>query len=189
MNEELLDNEEISNHSSDIQIKNGSSFSFRIKGLAILILFMGVLTTSVGGFTSVIGLALIFAAIFIITSRYGVDISLSTNYVREYHKRFFIKKGKWLPLAAYSDICILKIRKTRTTSDITGVASTKLDASKNEVYLMTYDHRRRFLLKICKSQKEAIAFAEEMCETLEKKLSIYNPKISQKTQQRLRFRK
>lgn len=190
MRDEVLDNAGIIAHQSDIQIDNGASFTPRIKFMAAIFGFAGILSCFSGAGGLIFGLLVIFGSLFILTSRYGTDISLSTNYVREYHKRFFFwKSGKWLPLSAFSDICILKLGRKRTSSDLTMMVSTDIDVSKNEVYLMTHDHRRRFLLKICQSQKEALAFAEEMCEKLNKKLAKFNPQISQQTQQRLRTRK
>ncbi|UKN01799.1 hypothetical protein K6119_18925 [Paracrocinitomix mangrovi] len=191
MNQELLDSDGIKNHHSDIEIENGASFSPRLQLLAGALALMGLVATlSFEPQGLVLGPLFLIGGIFVLTSRHGVDISLETHYVREYHKRFlFIKSGKWIPMAAFSDICILKLGKTKVTSDLTGSVTTHLDASKNEVYLMTFDHRKRFLLKICKSQKEAVQFAEEMAEKLDKKFTTFNPKISAETQAKLRYRR
>ena len=150
MNDELLDNDTITNHTIDITYRNGMSFvgMTRFTAGAFLIIGFSVLFTGLGGFF--LGLLMIGGGGFVVTSNYGTDICLSTKYVREYHQVFFIKTGKWRTSAPYTDICITKIGKSATKSDITGANSTNIDVSRNEVYLMTSDHRKRFLLKACK---------------------------------------
>ena len=148
MTDELIDNSQITGHQADIVIDNGYSFTSRLRIAASLFGILSVLMIFSGGPGIIIGPLIFLGCSFLLTSKHGVDISLKTGYVREFGEKFFVfKSGKWLPLAAYSDICILKLGKTRRHSDITGGVSTDIDASKNEVYLMTYDHRKRFLLK------------------------------------------
>ena len=184
MSEEILDSKE---HKSEIEIDNGHSFTKNLRIASAVFLLVSVLMLLTGGAGFIIGPVLFLGATFLLTSKHGADISLSTNYVREYHKKFFVfKSGKWLPLAAYSDICILKLGKTRRHTDITGMVSTDIDSSQIEVYLLTHDHRRKFLLKICKSGKEATDFADEMAEKLGKKITAYNPQISKQSQQKSR---
>ena len=190
MSEELLDDKGITAHQADIEIKNGFSFTLNLRIAASVFAVVGFAAILSGGPGFVIGPPILLGCLFLLTSRHGTEISLETNYVREYNEKFFIfKTGKWLPISAFSDICILKLGKTRAPSDITGAVSSKFDASKNEVYLMTHDHRKRFLLKICDSLHDATEFAEEMAEKLDKKISKFNPQISSKTQERLRTRK
>lgn len=147
MTEDLLDNESITNHEAEITLDHGPSFTPRMRMFAIIFLIGALGMYASGGAGYIIGTGLLLGGIFVISSRHGTQISLKTNYVRAYHDRFFVKSGKWLPIAAFSDICILKISKTLTTSDLTGAVSTSMDVSKNEVFLMTHDHRKRFLLK------------------------------------------
>lgn len=190
MSDELLDNKGITDHKAEIEIINGHSFTKNLRIAAGAFTLVGVLMILTGGPGFIIGPPILLGCIFLLTSQHGTEISLSTNYVRNFHKKlFFFKSGKWLPLNAYSDICILKIGKTRRHQDITGMVSTDIDSSEIEVYLMTHDHRKRLLLKACKSGKEAQEYANEMAEKLDKKLAAYNPQMSAKTKERLRTRK
>ena len=104
--------------------------------------------------------------------------SAGADYIMMPH----LLSGQWMA-------SILKSNKTRRHSDLTGMVSTDIDVSVIEVYLMTHDHRKKFLLKICKNYNEATAFTEEMAQTLNKKITAYSPKLSEKTQERLRYRK
>lgn len=190
MSEDLIDNAGSKEHSADISYKNGMSFSgmTRFFGVALLIVgFSALVSGSIAGF--VIGLVLIGGGGFICTSSYGTDISTSTNHAREYHQIFYIKTGKWKTIAPYSDLCVIKIGKTAKRTDLTGANSTGLDKSKNEVYLMTYDHRKRFLVKVCNTVREANEESEFLADALDKKVAAFNPKISEATQARLRQRR
>lgn len=190
MKNELLDDESISNHQVDKSISNGSSFDNRMIFFGVGMLIFGVLALSGGNAGFILGPILLLAGGFILTSQQGVDLSLSTNYFREYHQRFFLfKSGKWLPLSAFSDICVLKIGRSKTVGDLTGTVTTDLDASKNEVFLMTHDHRKRLLIKSCNSFKEADQFAKNLAEELGKNYTKYNPKLTEKTRQRLSRRR
>ena len=192
MSSDLVDNDQISGHKPDISVKNGYSFTNFVRGIALVFVLFGLaITTSFTLPTILIGTVIILSALFIFSSEYGTDISTSTMYIREYHKRFFfLKTGpKWIPMSPFSDVCILKLGKSRQVSDMYGVSSNSLDASKNEVYLMTYDHRRRFLVKICNSKQEAIEFAQEFAEKFDKTVKEFNPAISEATRRRVASRR
>ncbi|MEO9531912.1 MAG: hypothetical protein ABJG68_15835 [Crocinitomicaceae bacterium] len=190
MSDELIDNGSISEHTVDLTYKNGLSFTGNTRLLGFIVILMGpiaIFTGDVAGL--VIGPVLVLGGGFVLTSQYGTDICLSNKYVREYNKVFFIKTGKWRTTAPYTDICITKIGKTQTRADMTGAVSTEIDVSKNEVYLFTSDHRKRFLLKVCKSAKEAAKIADELAEKLDKKVAIFSPKLSSATKARLQRRR
>lgn len=189
MQQETLDSDSISNHKAELSISNGMSFDSRIMVAAVIGVLLALAMLLSGGPGYLFGPALLFGSSFVFTSSYGTDISLTTNYAREYNKRFGFKTGKWLPMAAYSDIVILKIGRSQKTSDFTGAVSTKIDVSKNEVYLMTHDHRKRLLLKVCNSYEDAIKFSEEISNKLDKKVAVFNPKLTQKTRERLQRRR
>lgn len=190
--ENILDNHEITNHSAEISIKNGHSFTTFVRYFSLVFVLFGFAIILSLTITSVlVGVVIVTAALFIFSSEYGTDISVTSNYIREYHKRFFFLKtgNKWIPLSPFSDVCILRIKKTRQLSDVYGVSSNAIDATKNEVYVMTHDHRRRFLVKICNSQQEAIEFATTFAKKFDKTFSEFNPKISETTKKRIASRR
>lgn len=190
MSEEVLDDSSISSHKADITFFGGSTFTgySQLAAVALMIVGLAMITTfSPAGL--ILGPILTFGALFGITSSYGTDICTKTKYVREYHQRFFIKTGKWVPTHLFADICILKLGKTARRSDITGTVSNDIDVSKNEVYLMSANHRARFLIKTCKSLKEAEQIATQMSELFNKPIKPFNPQISQATQERKRLRR
>lgn len=183
---ELLDNEKLTNHQSDLTFSNGWSFSFNVRLLSVVFFFIGIVMIGSGGPGYVIGPPLILGAGFLFSSRYGTQVCYSTGYIREYHEYFGIKTGKWVSTVMLPDICILKIGKSKTHSDITGAVSTTLDASKNEVYLMSSNHRKRMLICVCKSLEEAAKVSETLAQNLGKNLAQFNPQISKQTMERKR---
>ncbi|MCB9222883.1 MAG: hypothetical protein H6582_01795 [Crocinitomicaceae bacterium] len=188
--QEIIDNSEISDHTADITYNNGFSFSFMPRILAVIFLLMGITMLLSGGIGYYMGSVATFVSLFALTSTHGVDVCLSSKYVREYHKRFFFfKTGKWKSTYTYPDICVLKLGKSSTISDLTGGVTTTLDASMNEVFLMSANHRKRIFVKTCKSLKEAVEIAEFLAEKLDKKVAPFNPEISEKTKERLRYRR
>jgi len=46
---------------------------------------------------------------------------------------------------------------------------------------MTPDHRHLLLVKVCKSGEEAIEVSEKLAQTLNKKLTVFKPFISEKS--------
>ena len=187
MNDELIDNGPITEHHVDISYANGNSFGATTRILAGIFLVFGLMLPISGGGGLILGPVLIFASAFVLTSSHGVDVCFETKYIREYHKRFFIKSGEWKSTYSYPDICILKLGKSKVHSDISGGVSTQIDVSKNEVYLMTPNHRKRMLIKICNSVREAVKVAEFLAEKLDKKVTQFNPELSEKTKQRMRY--
>jgi hypothetical protein len=189
MQNETLDGYAKTDHQPELSISNGRSFDSKIVFAAVVAIILSIPMLISGGPGYVIGPVLFFGGLFVLTSSYGTDMSFTTNYARQYNKLFGFKSGKWLPISAFTDIVILKISRSQKASDITGAVSTDIDISKNEVYLMTYDHRKRFLLKVCKSYQEALQFSEEMSKKLDKKVAVFNPQVSEKTKQRLQRRR
>jgi hypothetical protein len=190
MDSEILDDKGLDQQTVDITFKNGGSFSPLTRVVSIIFLLIGLGMLASGEiFGFIIGPAIIFGAGFIITSNFGTDVCVSSKYVREYHERFFIKSGKWVPTNLLTDICVIKVGKNATRSDMTGSVSTEIDISKNEIVLLSANHRKRILLRTCNSSQEAAEKAVEIAEILDKKFTKFNPQISKKTQERLRHRR
>lgn len=188
---DLIDNESITNHSADITVKNGFSFSSITRTLGVCLLVLSLLAISSGGGGLIIGSVIFLASLFAITSTHGVEISLSTNYIREYSSAFGIKSGKWQSTLLLPDICILTIGKTVTMpggsmamGTMVGASNIELDATKTEVYLMSANHRKRVLIKICKSKREADSFAQELAQKMNKRLAVFNPQISEQSKRK-----
>ena len=132
------------------------------------------------------GLFLVFGAAYMISSQFGTQVSIDNNQVREYHSRFFLKTGKWYDLKLFPDITILKISRSMTVTDRLGASHATFDTSKNEVYLLSANHRKKILLKICNSYADAEKNANELAKLLDKKIVQFNPKISKSTKDRKR---
>ncbi|MEX1000874.1 MAG: hypothetical protein WDZ35_02035 [Crocinitomicaceae bacterium] len=188
-NDELLDNDPISKHTVDISYNNGHTFGVSPRVFAGIFTLFGLLMILSGGAGFFVGPLVLLIGLFVLTSIVGTDICYRTKYVREYHKRFFIKTGKWKSTQTYPDLCILKLGKSKRQSDMSSAVSTDIDISKNEVYLMTANHRKRILIRTCDNLAQAKETAELLAEKLGKSIQPFRPAITQKTQERLRFRK
>lgn len=98
---------------------------------------------------------------------------------------FGIKSGKWESSLLLPDLCVLKIGKTQSVANSrTGGIGTDMDVSKNEVYLLSANHRKKILIKTCDSKAKAVAFAEDLAQKMGKNFVEFNPKISEQTKAR-----
>jgi hypothetical protein len=172
---------------ADITVDNGFNFGPATRTGAWLFAAFGLYGIYMGGGGIFFGVFLLLAAIFALTSKHGVQISLSNNYIREYSSVFGIKSGKWKSTLGLTDITVIKLGKKIRMGNFlpavvaTPVGSIEIDASVNEVYLLTADHRKRILVKVCKSAKEGFEFAKEISSRMGKNLVNFNPKISEAT--------
>jgi len=184
-NDQLVDNDHISNSKPDIRISNGYSFGPATRLVAGVLLILGLLATLSGRGGYIIGPIISLAALFALTSKFGTEISLANNYIREYAVVFGIKGGKWQSTLLLPDLCVIKIGKTRSVASArTGGIGAEVDASENEVYLFSANHRKRVLIKTCKSKKQAIDFASELAQKMHKNFVDFNPKISDQSKAR-----
>lgn len=184
-NDQLVDNDHISNSKADISISNGFSFGPATRFLAGILGVFGVVAVLTGGPGLFIGPVLILMSLFALTSKFGTEISLSNNYIREYGSAFGIKSGKWESSLLMPDLCVLKIGKTQSVANSrTGGIATDLDVSKNEVYLLSANHRKKILVKVCNSKAEGLKFAQELAQKMGKTVAEFNPKISEQTKAR-----
>ena len=83
------------------------------------------------------------------------------------------------------DITVMKLGKKAGIVGIrTGGITMERDVSVNEVYLLSANHRKRILVKVCQSQKEGVEFAKEIAQKMGKNFVAFNPPVSEKTKAR-----
>lgn len=167
--------EDILDHHADITYDNGYSFSWGIRAVGITGVLFGLGILYFGGFALLLGPIFVIAGGFAATSWVGTEICLETRFIRDFHSVFFRKGGKWIPTDHFTDICILKLGKKQSGEDALGTEVNKVDMSRCEVFLMTPDHRRRVLVKVCDSMAEAVEIAELTSQQLDKPLVKFNP--------------
>ncbi len=183
--DQLVDNDHISNSKADISISNGFSFGPATRFVSALLAVFGVFALLTGGPGLFVGPVITLMALFALTSKFGTEISLANNYIREYGSVFGIKSGKWESSLMLPDLCVLKIGKTQSVANSrTGGIGTDMDVSKNEVYLLSANHRKKILIKTCDSKAKAVAFAEDLAQKMGKNFVEFNPKISEQTKAR-----
>jgi len=184
-NDQLVDNDHISNSKADISISNGFSFGPATRFLAGILAAFGLLAVLTGGPGLFVGPVICLMSFFALTSKFGTEISLSNNYIREYGSVFGIKSGKWESSLLLPDLCVLKIGKTQSVANSrTGGLGTDMDVSKNEVYFLSANHRKKILIKVCNSKAEALNFAQDLAQKMGKNLAEFNPKISDQSKAR-----
>ena len=131
----------------------------------------------------------ILVCILILNYKSSVEINVKTDKFRECGHLFFYKSGKWRKLSSYTDVAILTIRKVIKNEINIGLNSggiintyqddVSYDEKETAVYLLTQSHRHRVLIKVCDSYRVAESFAELIAKELNKKYTVFNPKISQ----------
>ncbi|MBI3133233.1 MAG: hypothetical protein HYZ14_01025 [Bacteroidetes bacterium] len=184
-NDQLVDNDHITNSTADIRISNGFSFGPATRLVAGVMVVLGAFALLSGGAGFFLGPIILLAALFALTSKFGTEISLSNNYIKEYSVAFGIRSGKWQSTLMLPDLCVIKLGKTRGVANTyTGGIGTEVDASKNEVYLLSANHRKKVLMKVCNSKKEAENFARDLAQKMGKNYVPFNPKISEQTKAR-----
>jgi hypothetical protein len=181
----LVDNDHITNSKADISIDNGFSFGPATRIVAVALIIFGVLALLSGGPGFFLGPLVLLAALFAVTSKHGVEISFSNNYMREYGQALGIKTGKWMSTITLPDIAVLRLAKRQgVVNPATGGMAMDRDVSANEVYILSANHRKKVLLKVCKSKNEAEEFAKMLAGKMGKNFVPFNPVVSESTKAR-----
>ncbi len=176
VNSSYIQGEDILDHHPDIQFDNGYSFSWGIRMVGLVGAVFGLVIMFFGGFALVLGPIFIIAGGFAATSWVGTEICYEECSIRDFHSVFKYRTGEWISTDYFTDVCILKLGKKQSGEDALGTEVNKVDMSKCEVYLMTYDHRKRVLVKSCDDMIESVKIAELICNKLDKNLVKFNPK-------------
>lgn len=116
----------------------------------------------------------------------GIQLCIHSKYFREYTSYLGIKYGKWKSGRGLTDVAILTIRKNKSVSSSFGSNAIAIDSKETGIYFLIPTHRKRILVKVCKNKKEAEELAEELASNLNKKLTVFSPKISEATKARMR---
>jgi hypothetical protein len=132
---------------------------------------------------------IILVCLLILNYKSSVEIDLNQNKFRECGQLFFYKSGKWRNFSSYTDVAILTTRRTikneLNAGMNTGTGLYQDSVSYNEketaVYILTQSHRHRVLIQVCDSYRVAEVFAEDLATELNKRYTVFNPKVSQVT--------
>lgn len=180
--DEIIDSNSITDSKADIRYRNGYAFSLVLRVSSGIFAVLGLIAIISGGAGYILGPIFVLTGIYVNTSTYGTEISLSNNYIRIYSTSFGVKKGKWQSTVLLPDICILKIGRKTSASHIFGAGSVQLeDDGVYEVYLLTANHRERLLLRETKEGKEAAETGRFLAVKMKKNLTTFNPVISERT--------
>ncbi len=83
---------------------------------------------------------------FLVLQESGIELDFEAQRIRNYHRNFFKRKGKWIALSQYKNIVVIKKSGTKSTA---GTIMTSTLATKGELYqlyLMDESHTDRFYL-------------------------------------------
>jgi hypothetical protein len=178
---DALDSSSITDSVIDITYHNGYTFSL---GLRIAISFLGVFGIFAiisGGYGYVLGPPILLFTFYAHTSTFGMDISLSNNYIREYSKSFWYKRGKWVPTQLLPDITILKMGKSIGVNHMYSEKTAQFTKTVYSVWILSANHRKRLLVRETESAATAYEVAVFLAEKMGKNLVDFNPVISQAT--------
>ncbi len=146
---------------------------YALIGYGLLYLFIKIL----------IGLGLIIIGIYLSFSFNGIQIDSKKKKFKKYSSFFGWKKGIWESYNDYPYLTMLEI-----TEKETGYSRGQVEfTSKYKVYrvcLLNNSHREKIILKNFKNKELASKSAKEFANKLNVKLTVYSPKISEKTRLR-----
>jgi hypothetical protein len=178
---EALDSSSITDSVMDITYHNGYTFSL---GLRIAISFLGVFGLFAilsGGRGFIIGPPILFFTFYAQTSTFGTDVSFCNNYIREYSKSFWFKRGKWKSTVLLPDITILKMGKSIGVNHVYSERTAQHTKPIYSVSILSANHRKRVLIRETESAADAHEVAVFLAEKMGKNLVDFNPVISQAT--------
>ncbi len=178
---DTLDSSSITDSVVDISYDNGFTFSSGLRIAMTLLGLIGCYAVYDGGIGYIIGPPIVLFAIYAHTSKTGTDVSFENNYVREYSKSFWIKKGKWVPTGLLPDITILKMGKSIGVNHIYSEKTARTTKTIYSVCVLSGNHRKRILIHETTSGKEAHKVAVFLSDKMDKNLTDFNPVISKAT--------
>ena len=178
---ETLDSSSITDSVSDVTYHNGYTFSF---GLRVAISFLGLFGLFAiisGGPGYVLGPPILFFSLYAHTSTFGTDVSFNNNYIREYSKSFWFKRGKWKSTVLLPDITILKMGKSIGVNHVYSEKTSQVTKNVYSVWVLSANHRKRVLIRETESAVDSYEVAVYLSELMGKNFVDFNPVISQAT--------
>jgi len=133
--------------------------------------------------TPFLGVGLIIAGIFVLSSSYGSQIDTESKKFREYGSMFGVKRGEWKPLEKMPYISVLKGRTGMRVYSSSNRSTSAIN-DRYEVYLLNESHRKKCLIQKFEDTKHARKFAEELASRINVSLVQYSPVVSQKSRSR-----
>lgn len=178
---DTLDSGSITDSVIDISYDNGFTFSSGLRIAMTLLGLIGCYAIYDGAIGYIIGPPIVLFSIYAHTSKTGTDVSFENNYIREYSKSFWIKKGKWIPTGLLPDITILKMGKSIGINHVYSEKTAQTTKTVYSVCVLSANHRKRILICETTSGKKAHKTALFLAEKMDKKLKDFNPIISKAT--------
>lgn len=165
---------------------HGKAFPPAMRVFGAIILIAGIIALLenplIGGIVILVGAIPAFSTV-------GFQWDMEKNNCREYTKYLGIRTGEWTPLDAYPDIAI---RRSIQSSSAFSRALVQMETGRNTFYvicLLNESHRKRKIVNKLKDKEKALSQAHELAELWNKKFTVFNPRISAKSQARKRVSK
>ena len=163
--------------------KQGKVFPPAMQVTGFIVLFAGLIAFI---FNLLIGLVVILVGAIMAFSTHGFQLDGKKFRCRECYNFLGFKTGDWNRLEDYPDI---SIRYSIQTSSAFSRAHVEMETGRDQFYsvcLLNSSHRKRLVVQKLKVKEEAENLARELSQKWDKKFTVYNPKISAKTQLRKR---
>jgi hypothetical protein len=159
---------------------HGSSFSNLARIFCVVASLFGfgimIEDSFFGIFLSVLGIGLF-------SSSYGTQLDTKNQQIREYGSLFWLKYGKWIPLSGFSHVVIISVNESYLAYSRSSY-STSVTYEKLGVCVMDSNFRRRIIVAYSTTKNEANSIAEKISTATHFPISLFNPKISEKTKSR-----
>lgn len=164
--------------------KHGMAFPPAMRVVGFIVLFTGLVSLI---FNFLVGMIAILLGIVMAFSSQGFQLDGTKFRCRECFNFLGFKTGDWKDLDDYPDIAL---RYSIQTSSAFSRAMVEMETGRDQYYmicLLNSSHRERLVVQKHKIKEEAEQKAKELSEKWDKKLTVFNPKISAKTQLRKRM--
>lgn len=182
--DETLDASSITDSVVDVLYDNGHTYSLGLRVAMSLFGIIGLFAIYDGGWGYFIGPPIILIAIYTHTARTGTDVSFENNYIREFSKSFWVKKGKWVPTSLLPDITILRMGKSVGVNHVYSEKTAHVSKTIYSICILSATHRERILISETESSKKAYEVAVFLSKKMDKNLTDFKPFISKATMAR-----
>jgi hypothetical protein len=148
-------------------------FPLPLISVGYALLGVGVLFLLAGSF--LLGPILVIVGGFFSFTFSGVKLDIANKEAQHYTSFYGWKKGNWVGLKSYPFVSILKSRIGFRANNFNAAPMEFSGEELFDIYLLSSDHRERFLIKSEKTEAIAKQSAKELGQKLGVEYANYNP--------------
>lgn len=147
--------------------------------IGIVFISINLIDNSFNIFKIITGVLLLIIGSIITFSTYGIEISETNNKIRKFTTILGITFGKFKTINNYSQISIVK---KNYRYKLSGRSNAGIIVSKNKynVCLFNETFRKKFIVKICDSYKDAVEFSDKLAFIIKIEVTKFTPPVKKR---------